>query len=56
MQNLKEKIKIIDKLILDDTPQSLVYAALECRLAIELICYERLKVSIGKMSKNDVDW
>ncbi|TKF15185.1 hypothetical protein FCV43_19060 [Vibrio genomosp. F6] len=56
MQNLKEKIKIIDTLILDDTPQSLVYAALECRLAIELICYERLKVSIDKMSKNEVDW
>lgn len=56
MWNLKEKIKIIDKLILDDTPQSMVYAALECRLAIELVCYERLKVSIGKMSKNEVDW
>lgn len=42
MIDLKARIDTIEKLVFDNTAQTLTYAALECRLTIEHICYERL--------------
>lgn len=54
MIDLKEIISVIKKLLDDNTPQSLTYAALECRLAIEKICYDRLKVNYDYISHDDL--
>ncbi|MGR3064532.1 hypothetical protein ABMY28_21540 [Vibrio vulnificus] len=53
---IKDKIETIKQLISQGTNQSLVYAALECRLAIEIVCYERLKLSLDKMSISELEW
>jgi hypothetical protein len=45
MIDIREIVSVIEKLLAEDTPQSVTYAALECRLAIEKICYDRLKVN-----------
>lgn len=54
MLHLKKHIKIVEELIKEDTIQSLTYAALECRLTIETICYERLKISYDYLSYDDL--
>lgn len=43
MINLKAAIDRIDALLADDTDASVTYAALEARLAIERVCYDRLR-------------
>ncbi|MCF6264530.1 MAG: hypothetical protein L3J24_13205 [Xanthomonadales bacterium] len=54
MLDLKKQIDVIEKLIAENTIQSLTYAALECRLAIESICYERLKISFDYLAYKDL--
>lgn len=44
----------IQGLIDSATPESLTYAALEARLAIERVCYERLRVSHDYISQADL--
>lgn len=45
MIDISERIEIISKLLEEDSRTSIVYAALECRLTIEAICYERFAIS-----------
>lgn len=45
MQWLKANIDSVNTLLQQETQESLTYAALECRLALELVCYERLRTS-----------
>ena len=45
MIDLKPIIERVRVLVEQDTDQSLTYAALECRLAIEKICYDRLRMA-----------
>lgn len=54
MLGIQENIKIIEDLIAEDTPQSIVYAALECRLTIEQLCYQRLRLAHDYISHADV--
>lgn len=54
MIDLNSTILIIEKLVDDDTEASLTYAALECRLAIERICYDRLRVAHDYISHSDL--
>lgn len=57
MISLKENIKTIEKLVAENTPQSLTYAVLECRLAIEEVCYERLRIDHDYISlKEQKGW
>jgi hypothetical protein len=43
MLGLKPIIERIRKLLDEGTPQSVTYAALEARLALEKVCYDRLR-------------
>ncbi len=43
MINLDPVIKHIDALLDEDTDQSVTYAALEARLALERVCYDRFR-------------
>lgn len=43
MINLDPVIERIDALLDEDTDQSVTYAALEARLALERVCYDRLR-------------
>lgn len=52
--HLENSIATIECLLEQDTPESLTYAALECRLAIELICYQRLKHFHKYISHDDL--
>jgi len=54
MKYIGRKIKIIEALLKDGSLSSLTYAALECRLVIEMICYERLMVAYGYTSYSDL--
>jgi len=54
MLTIAANIKAIEALIEQNTPASLTYAALECRLAIEQICYERLRLAHDYISHNDL--
>ncbi len=54
MTNIQERIEIINSLLLKGTPQYITYAALECRLTIESIVYDRSKLSLDKMSQSEV--
>lgn len=45
MIDISKRIKTISDLLDEGTRASVAYAALECRLTIEAICYERLAVS-----------
>ncbi|XPF93647.1 hypothetical protein ACM9HF_16720 [Colwellia sp. RE-S-Sl-9] len=57
MLNIAKRIQIIESLVLEDTAQSLTYAALESRLTIEFIFYERFKLSHSHLSSEDLkDW
>lgn len=44
----------IEELLAQNTDASLTYAALECRLAIERICYERLRLAHDYISHDDL--
>ena len=54
MLDLKSQIVAIENLLQENTIQSLTYAALECRLTIESICYDRLKISYDYLSYDDL--
>jgi DNA-directed RNA polymerase subunit M/transcription elongation factor TFIIS len=54
MINVKKRIEVIQELVAQNTIQSLTYAALECRLTIEQICYERLLISHEYISSADL--
>ncbi len=50
----RKAIETIKRLLQKNTDASLTYAALECRLAIELICYNRLKIAHDYISHDDL--
>jgi hypothetical protein len=52
--NLEPTISQIEKLLEENTEASVTYAALECRLAIERICYERLRLAHDYISHDDL--
>lgn len=54
MINLDPSIRAIENLLNDGSNASLTYAALECRLAIELICYEHLRLAHDYISHDDL--
>lgn len=54
MLNLQPSIDAIECLVEQDTNSSLTYAALECRLTIERICYDRLRISHDYISHDDL--
>lgn len=54
MINVQPSIDAIERLLTEGTPQSLTYAALECRLAIEALCYERLSIAHSYISHDDL--
>lgn len=51
---IKDSIDTIERLLKEDTEASLTYAALECRLAIERICYERLRIVHDYIAHDDL--
>jgi hypothetical protein len=52
--DISKRIAVINSLVEEDTAQSLTYAALECRLTLEYLCYERFKLSYSYLSSNDL--
>jgi hypothetical protein len=54
MIDVQKIISTVEALLADGTPQSITYAALECRLAIEKVCYDRLKVVHDYISPHDL--
>lgn len=54
MLDIKARIKIINSLLDQDTAASLTYAALECRLTLEYLCYERFKQHLDYLSAHDL--
>lgn len=54
MIDLKDAIAAIKAHLADGSPRALTYAALECRLAIERICYGRLARSHDYISPEEV--
>lgn len=52
--NISERISIIESLLDENTSQSLTYAALESRLTLENLCYERFKLSHPYLSTEDL--
>jgi len=54
MLNVSQRIQVITELLDQNTPESVTYAALECRLAIEYLCYDRLKLALDLVSYADV--
>lgn len=55
MLDIKERIEVIKKLVSQDSECSLTYAALECRLTIEYIAYERFKASYAYLSPKELE-
>ena len=51
---LNEHTARIEALISEGTPESLTFAALRCRLAIEQVCYERLRNAHDYISHDDL--
>lgn len=54
MLNVRRRIEVISALVEQRTPESATYAALECRLAIEYLCYERMKMALDLVSFADM--
>lgn len=54
MKDINKRIATIESLVEEDSVSSLTYAALECRITLELICYERLMISYGYTSYSDL--
>ncbi len=54
MLDISKRLSLIDALLQEDTVQSLTYAALECRLTLEYLCYERFKLSYAYLSSDDL--
>lgn len=53
--DLSRKIAEIEKLLEEGSDASVTYAALECRLTIEYICYERFKLFHSYLSPKDME-
>lgn len=51
---LKEHTARIERLVDEGTAESLTSAALQCRLAIEMVCYERLRNAHDYISADDL--
>jgi len=54
MIDIAKRISVIEALLEEGSEASLTYAALECRLTIEQVCYERLKISYDHISYDDL--
>ena len=54
MLDIKKRIAVINALVLKDTTESLTYAAIESRLTIEYLCYERFKLWHPYLSAEDL--
>lgn len=54
MLDIIKRISVIRALVETGSQAALTYAALECRLTIEQVCYERLKMSYGHISYEDL--
>lgn len=54
MINLEPSIATIEKLLAEESEANITYAALECRLTIEQICYERLRLVHDYISNDDL--
>lgn len=54
MLDIAKRSEVIFKLLETGTPQGATYAALECRLAIEYLCYERMRMALGLASYEDM--
>jgi hypothetical protein len=54
MLDIKKRIALIESLVAENSDQSLSYAASECRLTIEYLCYERLLQSHGYLARSDL--
>jgi len=52
--DLSKKVVEIEKLLEEGSDASITYAALECRLTIEYICYERFKQFYSYLSPKDI--
>lgn len=55
MLDISKRLNLIIKLLEEDTVQSLTFAALECRLTLEYLCYERFKLSYSYLSIDDLN-
>lgn len=55
MLNVSQRIQVITALLEQNTSESVTYAALECRLAIEYLCYDRLKLALDLVSYTDLN-
>lgn len=51
---LEKYVQTVEKLLVNENAASLTYAALEVRLALERICYERLRIAHEYISPNDL--
>lgn len=54
MINLDAIIETVEGLLAQSSAQATTYAALECRLAIEKVCYERLKIAHDYIAHDDL--
>lgn len=54
MIDVARRIQTIQALLEEGSNAALTYAALECRLTIEQVCYDRLKMSYGHISYDDL--
>lgn len=54
MLNIQKRIELIEKLTEEGTERALTYAALECRLTLEYLCYERFKMTYTYLSLDDL--
>jgi len=54
MINIAQRTGVIKNLLEKGTDSSLTYAALECRLTIEQVCYDRLRMSYAHISYDDL--
>lgn len=53
--DIQKRIELINSLLEQETEQSLTYAALECRLTLEYLCYERFKLYFSYLSQSDLE-
>jgi len=54
MIDIKKRIALVEELVAKGSRESLTYAALECRLTIEKICYDRLLQSHNYIARADL--
>lgn len=54
MLDITQRISVIRTLLEAGSQPALTYAALECRLTIEQVCYDRLKMSYGHIAYTDL--